>query len=69
MDKYECKSKHQCECERACRISLTTNDIHDRTTNIYESLVDRDFETVKSEVKLIKNELSIILKSLDDDEF
>ena len=63
------KSNRECECERGARISLTTNSLHNNVTNIYEGLCDRDFPSVRAEIKVIQDELRIITKSIEDDEF
>lgn len=63
------KTQRELDNERAVRIQITTNDIHNRVTNIYECLCEREFEPVREEIKVISNELRIINKSIDDDEF
>lgn len=57
------------ECRRAERILFTTNICHKSLDNIYEGLVDRDFEPVKEEIKTVIVELRLILKSIDEDDF
>lgn len=57
------------EKERANRIGMRMEDIHLAVTDIYEKLVDREFETVPVKVKTIISDLKMLLKSMEDDDF
>jgi hypothetical protein len=57
------------ENQRAYRIGIRTKECHDRLTDIYESLVDRDFVIAEKEVKTIMIQLRLILKSIEEDDF
>jgi hypothetical protein len=57
------------EKERANRIGMRMEDIHLAVTDIYEKLVDREFETVPVKVKTIITDLRMLLKSMEDDDF
>ena len=57
------------EKERANRIGMRMEDIHLAVTDIYEKLVDREFETVTVKVKTIITDLRMLLKSMEDDDF
>ncbi len=54
---------------RAYRISIRTKECHDRLADVYENLVDREFEKVEKDIKTIIIQLRLILKSLDEDDF
>jgi hypothetical protein len=57
------------EKERANRIGMRMEDIHLAVTDIYEKLVDREFDTVPEKVKTIISDLKMLLKSMEDDDF
>jgi len=57
------------ENERAFRIQLRIHHCHITLSNIYENLVDRDFDSVNKDAKLIITEIKFILKALEDDDF
>jgi hypothetical protein len=57
------------EKERAHRIGMRMEDIHLAVTDIYEKLVDREFDTVPDKVKTIISDLKMLLKSMEDDDF
>jgi hypothetical protein len=57
------------ENERAHRIAIRMNSCHVSLTNIYEKLVDREFDGIDKEAKYIIMELRFILKALEDDDF
>jgi hypothetical protein len=57
------------EKERANRIGMRMEDIHLAVTDIYEKLVDREFDTVPAKVKTIISDLKMLLKSMEDDDF
>lgn len=57
------------EDERAFRISIRMEQNHMLLSSAYENLVDRNFESVKKEIKIIRQDLLLILKSMEDDDF
>lgn len=57
------------ENERAYRIQLRIKECHVVLTNIYENIVDRDFDSVIKDIKLITTEMRLITKALEDDDF
>jgi hypothetical protein len=57
------------ENDRAYRIQLRINGCHIALTNIYENIVDRDFDTVIKEIKYITTEMRLLTKALEDDDF
>lgn len=57
------------ENERASRILLRINHCHISLTNIYEGLVDREFDHIEKEAKYVIMELRMILKSIEEDDF
>ena len=57
------------EIQRAYRIGIRTKECHDRLTDIYESLVDRDFVIADKEIKTIMIQLRLLLKSMQEDDF
>jgi hypothetical protein len=57
------------ESERAYRIQLRINACHVALTNIYENIVDRDFDSVLKEIKYINTEMRFLIKALEDDDF
>ncbi len=48
---------------------MRMEDIHLAVTDIYEKLVDREFDTVPDKVKTIISDLKMLLKSMEDDDF
>ncbi len=57
------------ENERARRLSLRINEYHTLLADVYENLVDRDFNKVDKDVKFLIMELRCILKSIEEDDF
>lgn len=57
------------ESERAFRIQLRITGCHIALSNIYENLVDRDFDSVNKDIKSIMTEMKLILKAMQDDDF
>lgn len=57
------------EDKRAFRIAIRMEQNHMLLSSAYENLVDRDFDTVKKEIKIIRQDLLLILKSMEDDDF
>jgi hypothetical protein len=56
------------EKERAERINFRINEYHSVLNNIYENLVDRDYEPVETDIKFLIMELKLILKSIHNNE-
>ena len=63
------EKKTNTENERAKRIAVRMNINHSILTNIYESLVDRDFKYAERDLREIIYDLRLILKSIPDDDF
>lgn len=57
------------ELERAKRISDMTDDGHHLLSQIYESLVDREFEESEKKIRELMCDLRLMLKSIPDDVF
>lgn len=57
------------EIERAMRISMRMEDCHLVISDIYEKLVDREFDTVPQQIKSLISDLRMVLKSMEDDDF
>ena len=57
------------ENKRAERLAFRISEYHSVMNNVYESLVDRNFESVETDVKFLIMELKLILKSIPDDDF
>jgi Holliday junction resolvase len=57
------------ETNRAERIFFNMDECQEMLTNIYENLVDRDFEFASEEIRNVILELRLILKSIPDDDF
>jgi hypothetical protein len=57
------------ENERARRLSLRINEYHILLADIYENLVDREFNKVDKDVKFLIIELRCVLKSIEEDDF
>lgn len=57
------------ENERAARIAYRLNEYHLLLANIYENLVDRDFNMARKETQILIIELRYILKSTEEDDF
>lgn len=55
------------ENARAERIALSINDKHLALANIYENLVDRDFDEAKKDVKNLISDLNLILNNIEND--
>ena len=53
--------------ERLTHINYLMDNIHDSTTHIYESLVDRDFDTLQEHIKNLQLILKDISISVEDD--
>lgn len=57
------------EQKRAKRIFRKTEDCHKLLAEIYEKLVDREFESVQKDIQSLVMELNCILKSIKEDDF
>jgi len=57
------------ENKRAERIAFRINEYHSVMNAVYENVVDRDFQTVETDVKFLIMELKLILKSIPNDDF
>lgn len=57
------------ENKRAERIAFRINEYHSVMNSVYENLVDRNFQTVETDVKFLIMELKLILKSIPNDDF
>lgn len=55
----------QRERDRASRIAFTTESFHVNVANIYERLVDREYETVKDEIKSMIRDLRDVIKTIE----
>jgi len=55
----------QQERDRASRIAFTTEGFHDSISTIYEKLVDREYVSVKDEVKSLIKDLRDIIKTIE----
>lgn len=53
--------------ERIAHINYLMENIHDSTNEIYESLIDRDFKSLKKEIKTLQSLLKDISISVEDD--
>tara|TARA_B100000767_G_C19404762_1_gene385486 strand:+ start:254 stop:448 length:195 start_codon:yes stop_codon:yes gene_type:complete len=53
--------------ERITHINYLMDSIHDSTDIIYESLVDRDFPTLKTQINSLQTILKEISNSIEDD--
>jgi len=58
----------QYERDRAARIAFTTEGFHVSVTTIYEKLVDREYESVKDDIKSFIKDLRDIIKTIEYDE-
>tara|TARA_B110000908_G_scaffold172585_1_gene241005 strand:- start:20111 stop:20302 length:192 start_codon:yes stop_codon:yes gene_type:complete len=53
--------------ERIAHINYLMENIHDSTNEIYEALIDRDFKSLKQEIKTLQSLLKDISVSVEDD--
>ncbi len=59
--------KSAVERERLHQINIMMNGLHEKNNQIYEHLIDREYEELKSVLKEQIDELKVILDSLQDD--
>jgi methionyl-tRNA synthetase len=57
------------ETNRAERIFFNMDECQEMLTNIYENLVDRDFDSARKDATKLIEELKIIIKSISEDDF
>jgi len=57
------------EDRRAYRISFRINSCHQALTVVYETLVDREFSVSEKEIRQVINEMRLMLKSIQQDDF
>jgi hypothetical protein len=55
------------EDKRIQNINFIMDDVHASSNNIYESLVDKDFDSLKTEVQSLIKQLKLILESVQDE--
>ena len=55
------------ENKRIQNINFIMDDVHDSSNSIYESLVDKDFDSLKTEVQSLIKKLKLILESVQDE--
>ncbi len=55
------------EDKRIQNINFIMDDVHASSNNIYESLVDKDFDSLKAEVQSLIKQLKLILESVQDE--
>jgi len=61
------KNLSSLEIERLNYINRTMDDIHDSSNQIYEHLVDREYDELKVEINNQIKQLKQLLDSLEDD--
>jgi uncharacterized protein (UPF0297 family) len=59
----------QSENERALRIAYRIDDCHTILANVYDNLVDREFNLVQKDVQYLISELRCIYKAIEEDDF
>ena len=65
MDKWQRMAS--LEDKRIQNINFIMDDVHTSSNNIYENLVDKDFDSLKSEVQSLIKQLKLILESVQDE--
>ncbi len=55
------------EDKRIQNINFIMDDVHTSSNNIYENLVDKDFDSLKAEVQSLIKQLKLILESVQDE--
>jgi len=53
--------------KRIQNINFIMDDVHNSSNSIYESLVDKDFDSLKTEVQSLIKKLKLILESVQDE--
>ncbi len=57
------------ENERAKRIAFMIEGFHLSLSNIYEKIVDREYDSVTEELKTLIKDLKTLIKIIEDDDF
>jgi hypothetical protein len=57
------------ENKRAERISFIMFHHHNTLSDIYEKLVDREFDNLERQIRTLMTDLRDIIKSIEDDDF
>jgi len=57
------------ENERAERIAIRFNNYRSIMSEMYDNIVDREFDKVDTDVRFLIMELRFILKSMEEDDF
>ena len=57
------------ENKRAERILFMINAHHETLTQVYEQLVDREFETIELKLRVMIRDFKDIINSIPDDDF
>ena len=55
------------EDKRIQNINFIMDEVHTTSNNIYENLVDKDFDSLKIEVQSLIKQLKLILESVQDE--
>ena len=55
------------ENKRIQNINFIMDDVHNSSNSIYESLVDKDFDSLKADVQTLIKKLKLILESVQDE--
>ena len=55
------------EDKRIQNINFIMDDVHASSNNIYENIVNKDFESLKAEVQSLIKQLKLILESVQDE--
>ena len=55
------------ENKRIQNINFIMDDVHNSSNSINESLVDKDFDTLKTEIQSMIKQLKLILESVQDE--
>jgi len=63
------KSQKKKELDRADRIGFTIEECHELLANIYEQLVDREFDDASKNCIAIITEIKLIIKLIEKDDF
>jgi uncharacterized protein (UPF0297 family) len=63
------ENNKQSENERALRIAYRIDDCHTILANVYDNLVDREFNLVQKDVQYLISELRCIYKAIEEDDF
>lgn len=57
------------ENERAQRIAFMTEGFHQEITNLYEKLVDREYDSATETIKQLMRDLRATIKLIEDEDF